>query len=149
MSLMIKLTKTSLQEIVNTYLLANTPKSLLLGMLKSRAVDELRRNCDAPELLEYYDKITAKGERTALIAGLSYAVLVALLTMSSAAREKPDATRLQWGPMIEHYLAERFGTTEKVIITTNPPQPQLIYSSTSTGVTRIPEKRNRPTVLNR
>jgi hypothetical protein len=98
---MIHLPKTYLEEITNTLILANTPKSLLKGLLKTKAVETLRRDCTAADLSEYYQQITAKGSRSPFVTALAYAVLVTLLTKSPPPDPSPDSSFLSdWSSVV-------------------------------------------------
>jgi hypothetical protein len=122
---MIHLSKSQLQELTNIYLLANTPKSLLRVLLKTTAVDKLRRDCSPGELLEYYNRITTKAKRSPAVSAMAYAALIALLVKSPPVSQYPDSSFLQWGTIIESYLSQQFGTTSTLIITPDSPKPAV------------------------
>jgi hypothetical protein len=133
---MIKLPKSSLEESTNVTILANTPKSLLNGLLRTVAVREMRASCTPAELLDYYKKITAKGDRSPFVAAIAYATLISLLMQAPTKEFYPDASCLRWGEMIEQLIEQRFGTTQFTVITQLMQQPVLIYTS-GTGTTAV------------
>jgi hypothetical protein len=142
---MTKLSKSQIQEATNIYLLANTPKSMLRAMLKSSAVDKLRRDCSPEDLLEYYNRITTKAKRSPFIVALAYATLIALLVKSPSNDQYPDPTFLQWGSVIESHLKQQFGSTSSVIIMPNTPQPTVrLVSLTGMPLSNSTITRNKP-----
>jgi hypothetical protein len=145
---MIRMPKSDLQEATNIFILANTPKSLLRGLLKSNVVNDLRRRCSVDELRVYFDTVTERGERSPFVAALAYAVLIALLTKSPPSADSPDATRLQWGPIIKDYLIERFPVTETRIITTDTPQATVTYTSSSPRSLSLGRPQSGRSILN-
>ena len=136
---MINLPKAYLQEITNVAILANTPKSLLNGMLRTSAVREMRALCTPPDLLEYYKKITVKADRSPFVAALAYATLIALLMQAPEKRFYPDASCLRWGEMIEKSIEQRFGTVQSTVIS-DMQKPALTFTS-GTGTTTVATKK--------
>jgi hypothetical protein len=145
---MIRLPKSYLQEITNTLILANTPKSLLNGLLQTKGVEVIRRECDGSDLLDYYQRITAKGSRTPFIIALAYATLVALLTKSPPPTPPPDASFLQWGQTIEQLIRDGFGTTQRSVIIQESPRPSIIYTSGAPSVMGDSDRRSDKILLN-
>jgi len=121
-----KLPKSKLRELATIFILANTPNSLAKGMLRSDAVDILRKECTEAELLEYYNQVTTKGNRSPFVAALAYATLIALLAKKPTQDQYPDPACLQWGKEIASYMTDNFGRTESLIITADAPRPLII-----------------------
>jgi hypothetical protein len=131
---MTKLSKTDLGEILEIFFLANTPVSLFVGMNRSDAVQKLKRS-PAGELLNYYDRITSRKERSELVIALAYAVLCAiLLRAQDGDRVTVDATRLLWGEQIRVRL-ERSYIRSSLISTGNSPPAVHVASSVSVSST--------------
>ena len=103
---MIKLSRNQLLEITQVMVLANTPLSLLKGLVRSSAVQILRTKCSPEELIEYYDHITVRPRRSEIVMALAYAVLSAILLKARDAKRIPvDATRLFWGEQIQDHMS--------------------------------------------
>ena len=136
---MIKLTRNDLKELAQTYMLANTPRSLFGGLLQCSAVHKLKRSeCNKPELKAYFETITAKARRSEYVMSLAYAVAVALLTKDISLEEgEIDFSRLDWGEQFQDYA---YHTSSSVIITdisAFPPQ-KIETSSTPTSNIVLP-----------
>ena len=127
-----KLPKSKLRELATIFIVANTPISLTRGMLRSDAVDILRKDCTEVELLEYYNQVMVKGNRSPFVAALAYATLIALLTKNPSKEQYPDVSCLQWGKQVEAYMRENFGNTQSLIITPDRPAPTIIKQGDKT-----------------
>jgi hypothetical protein len=66
----IKLAKSDLRDFARVLILANTPLSLFKGIVRCAGMDKLRK-WSTTELIEYYDYITARAERSEVAAGLA------------------------------------------------------------------------------
>lgn len=145
---MTKLSKTELGEILTTFFLANTPVSLFGGMSRCEGMRKLRKS-SAADLSEYYDRITARPERSELVIALAYAVLTAiLLRASDGDRVTVDGTRLLWGERIQAH-AERSLIPSMVVSTSNaPPEIRSVSSpSASVGASGLLGPDGRPATL--
>ena len=133
---MIRLTKHQLLEIARVLMLANTPLSLLQGLMRCSALDSLRRQCPPEELLEYYDRITARARRSEVVVALAYTVLTAILLHARDPRNAPvDATRLLWGERMREY-AERVAVgTDVLRISPMPQAPEVRALSSASNDT--------------
>lgn len=126
---MIKLSKTDLNDVLEIFFLANTPRSLLRGMTRTSAIQNLRR-CSSRELLEYYDRLTARAERSELIVALTYAVLCAiLLRIQEGDRVDVDAARLLWGEQIRSYFERSIIPSGQITVGSEPPKTNVISSA--------------------
>lgn len=129
---MTRLSKTELEEILTTFFLANTPVSLFRGMSRCEGMGKLRK-CSAVDLSEYYDRITARAERSELVVALAYAVLSAILIRASEGDRVPvDATRLLWGDRIQAHV-QRSWVPSTVVSAANA--PAQVHSISSPGAT--------------
>jgi hypothetical protein len=125
-----KLSKTDLHDLLEVFFLANTPRSLFVGMNRCDAMRKLRK-CQARELLEYYDNITARAERSELVVSLAYAVLCAiLLRAQDGDRVAVDSTRLLWGDQIRLHL-ERSLVPTNTVMASHTPTTSLVSSISS------------------
>lgn len=135
---MTTLTRNDLKELAQTYMLANTPRSLFWGLLQCSAVHKLKSEYNKPELKTYFETITAKARRSEYVMSLAYAVAVALLTKDISMEEgEIDFSRLDWGEQFQDYA---YHTSSSVIITdisAFPPQ-KIETSSTPTSNIVLP-----------
>lgn len=138
---MIKVPKSIIEEATNIYILANTPKSLFRGLLKSALVERLKHNCSVNELLSYYNRVTAKGNRSPFVAAMAYSTLIALFAKAPPKDIAPDASFLQWGTDIEGFAQQSMGATTSMIITTQTPIPSFSISQAA-----LPEQPKRSVI---
>lgn len=110
------LTRGDLAEVADAVLLANTPASLLGAIRRSAAVQCLASELGPMALSEYYDKITARHRRSAIVLGLAYAALVAAFSRGETI--DVDASRLRWGETIRELMSATLGVTNQGIILT-------------------------------
>jgi len=122
---MIQLTRSELRQLAQTFILANTPASLLNGILRSSATTKLKV-CRPEELSDYYDRITARAGRTEIVIALAYAVLFAILAKARDPKNAPvDVTRLKWGEQIKVYLSFKPVTNTQLIVIPGEPTPSV------------------------
>ncbi len=115
---MIYLSRSELLSLARTYVLANTPYSLFSELISDPATERLSKECTFSGLVQYYDFITARANRTEIAMGLAYAVLIALFLQLRDLKGPQDlaidSSRLRWGPHIEEYIqlvtSETMGT---------------------------------------
>ena len=130
---MIKLPKSVLRGLVEIIYFANTPKSLFKAILRSRAFDILTEKCSESALSKYYDELTARPQRTPLVAAIAYTVLIAFLRKSKSP-ELIDASRLEWGEQILPHATSSSNSSGIIIIPGNTyPEPKVTLVS-SDGV---------------
>lgn len=111
-----KLSKYHLWEFAQVLVLANTPISLLNGMIQCAGMEQLRKSSPA-DLVPYYDQITARARRTEVVVALAYAVLCAILLKARDTGRPPvDPSRLLWGNAISKYLAQTTVSTQSFTI---------------------------------
>lgn len=135
---MITLTRNDLKELAQTYMLANTPRSLFGGLLRCSAVHKLKSEYNKPELKTYFETITAKARRSEYVMSLAYAVAVALLTKDISMEEgEIDFSKLDWG---EQFQDHAYHTSSSVIITDISafPSQKIEISSTPTSNIVLP-----------
>lgn len=138
---MIILSKNELYEMATIFMVANTPNSLLKGLLDCRAVNKMRSESQPEELWVYYDSVCARAKRSATSMALAHGVLVSILfhnRPSTNCINNIDATRLSWGPHIRDIanvtnpptqIHTIFGTSKAQIKVLNPPPSGLILPS--------------------
>jgi hypothetical protein len=85
------------------FVLANTPRSFLSGIQGTSAFQRLRRDVALTELVEAYDRFTAREHRDEIVVALAYASLLAILLNKDRAtlQRMPDSSRLDWGEEFE------------------------------------------------
>lgn len=105
--------RAELVDIVTTFLISNTPKSLFRAMKNLSVVERLRDEMSPEYLLNAFNLTTGKANKTSLAAALSYVYLIALLTSPKRGItiENLDASRLIWGEEIQQ-LAETNKVTD-------------------------------------
>jgi hypothetical protein len=119
---MIRLSRRELLEMATVYVVANTPRSLFQGLLHCQAVDRMRREASPEELLAYYDHITARADRSEIVMGLAYGVLMGnvLNTNNRRGHVRIDASRLSWGQHIEQ-IAQSINPSTQILSVTGEP----------------------------
>jgi uncharacterized membrane protein len=129
---MIDLTIGDLKQIAQVLMVANTPISLLKGLLRSSAMTVLER-CQPELLLECFEKISTRARQSEIAVALEYALLAAILTRSRDPMNAPvDASRLSWAEDMRAYLSLKPVTnTESMIIRVSP----TVQSFQSTSAT--------------
>lgn len=128
---MIKLDRRQLIDLARLVVVANTAPSLFQGLLDTDSVSRLRFECSPNELLDFYDRLTARARRTEITLGLSYGTLTALLLNKEPLTEvnQPDVSRLKWGEQFRQ-LAEGLGARTQVIeVPTTWNQPRIVASN--------------------
>ena len=129
---MTRLSRYQLREFAQVLVLANTPLSLFRGLIRCSAMEKLLK-CSPQELLDYYDRITARPRRSETVMALAYAVLSAILLHARDANRVPvDASRLLWGEQIREHLSHAVVNTQS--FTVSSPQPSAtiqVVGSTS------------------
>jgi hypothetical protein len=124
-----RLTRYQLRELAQVLVLANTPLSLFNGLVRCSAMDKLRK-CPPKELVDYFDRITARPRRSEIVIALAYAVLSAILLRArDAARVPVDPTRLRWGRQICEHLSRAPVNTQEITITSPQPKPTILVES--------------------
>lgn len=137
MPTVIKLTKTDLNDFARTAVLANTPLSLLKGLIQCAGMNRLRA-CPIGDLIEYYDRLTARADRTEIVVGLAYAVLCAVvLHARDAGAVQVDAARLQWGNQIWEFAGRARIGTNLVVSTQSMPRPEIAALTSPSTETRF------------
>lgn len=127
-----KLTKSEIADFARTAVLANTPLSLFRGMVRCPGMDKLR-NTPVHELTHYYDRVTARAERSEIGIGLAYAVLSAIILHTrDQGGIQVDPSRLYWGEQMWE-LATR-GTIPTGLIV----PPMTTQNPTATAMTSPP-----------
>jgi len=123
---MIKLSKSDVVEFVQVLMLANTPLSLFNGMVRCSGIEKLRMVA-FPELSRYFDALTARAERSEVVAALAYAVLCAAVLQSRTSPDVDlDVSRLQWGSVIwESKKRSETGTGLIILPSQYIPRPRL------------------------
>jgi len=117
-----QITEGELEEFARVYLFANTPTSLVNGMVRCSGMSKLRRS-DVADLSAEFDELTARSDRTERIVSLAYAVLCALAERADASKEKVNAARLRWGPPIWNRARRTYISTDITNIKM-PPLPE-------------------------
>lgn len=131
---MTRLSKADLEDVLEIFFVANTPRSLLWGMTRTEAIAKLRKS-PARELLEYYDRVTARAPRSELVMAVAYAFLCAILLRAQDGDAVPvDAGRLLWGEQIRNYFERSLIPTG--IISANNVPPAIQFS----GSASVPSK---------
>jgi hypothetical protein len=129
----ITLAKSDLRDFARVLILANTPLSLFKGIVRCAGMDKLRKSSTA-ELVEYYDYITARAERSEVAAGLAYAILSAIVLH---ARTEPhiyiDASRLRWGSRIWDFMRASNIGTDYVNAPFSTKQPEISVTNSPTA----------------
>src|SRR6185295_15597640 len=114
---MIRISREELREVASVYVVANTPSSMLGGLLRTSAVRRLRSE-SIGDLAAYYDFVTTRARRTEVSMGLAYAILVSIHFHAHpvpGTRPHLDASRLQWGSIIEEQAKSKAPTTQIVV----------------------------------
>jgi len=127
---MITLTRTERMAIVQSYLIANTPKSLFDSLRRLSAVQRLRSPCTLAYLVAAFDRTTAKARRSEFVIALAYAYLLAILNHpeNTSIRCPADSSRLLWGEQFEEYARFAFKGFQAITIESLG-SPSLISSS--------------------
>ena len=97
---MIRLSRPVLLELGGAFLIANTPISMYESLLRTTAVAKMRDHAEPTDLMLYYDFLTARSKRSAIVIALAYAVLIALLAKSTSQDAQIDSSRLTWGSVV-------------------------------------------------
>jgi len=117
--------KIDLEEVVSTYLFANTPMYLYKRLRSNASIEELAKNTTLEVLLEEYDKRTSMEKRTAEEVAVAYALLVAVTFLGrsqpSVAFRNFDLSRLDWGNDIRD-----------IFISETPPETEITVTADST-----------------
>ena len=129
----VKLTKSDLSEFAEVLVLANTPLSLFNGIVRCSGMQKLRKSSTA-DLIEYYDRVTARAERSEIVAGLSYAVLCALAIHSRDTTLDIDSSRLQWGLRIWEFVKRTNVATSSILLSGPTMSPKSTYSTSAPRV---------------
>jgi hypothetical protein len=114
---MIKLSRAELFELAGAFLIANTPASLYESLLSTSALARLREEVSSDELLVYFDFLTARTKRTAIVIALAYAAIIAF-----ASKRVPlgggdiDVSRLNWGNILLQTARARNPPTSATVI---------------------------------
>lgn len=137
---MIRLTKSELLEMASVFVAANTPLSLVHGLLKCHAVDRMRYEAEPNQLLAYYDQLTARAARSEIVVGLAYGLLIGiLLNRDNANRQvRPDASRLVWGEYIEQAAPSMNTPTSVVTVSGSRPTAIPTISGPSQNLIILP-----------
>lgn len=111
--------------------LANTPLSLLRGIIRATAMQKLRQ-WDSVRLLRSYDYLTARSERNEYSIGSAYAILVAsLLRLREGERIAIDASRLLWGNTLRDHLERSTIPTNRLDLHVPTKQPDIKVQTSS------------------
>jgi|HubBroStandDraft_1064217.scaffolds.fasta_scaffold09389_5 hypothetical protein len=94
-----QITESEPEEFARVFVFANTPASLVNGMVRCSGMSKLRKS-DIADLSAEFDELTACSDRNKRIVGLAYAVLCALAEHADASKESVNVARLLWGPPI-------------------------------------------------
>lgn len=124
---MIRLDRKDIIELAGAVILANTPYSLYHALVKTSAVQRMKRECEPIELEQYYDHVTVRARRTEIELGIAYGILVALLT-SEKICNPVDVSRLQWGEAINELVQKSGRTTQSLIIPVPGGQAKIQHS---------------------
>ena len=132
---MIYLSKSNLIEIARTLVLANTSYSLYKGLLKTAAVENLRKKVKPNELKAHYDKLTTRAKTSEFSIGLAYACLVGILLNDDDDRVNMDIdpSRLTFGQEIELLAKNEEITRVKVFANASEAfrRPSVVANSSS------------------
>jgi hypothetical protein len=125
-----KLSISDIRELAFTLTVANTPLSLLRGMRASAGMRKLSK-CSAAELSEYYDRVTARAERSEFTMALAYALLIAIVLrgVEEGDRVAVDSGRLLWGAQIRLYLERSVIATD--VISCPTPEPKIAIDNSA------------------
>lgn len=104
-----------LNEIIDIFLVANTPTYLFRRLRQSDVVRQLAQDCDPEKLAADYDAIATEGTRELAAQALGYALLVALSASTSERaiallRERPTGT-LDWTPAMQAIALSEYTPT--------------------------------------
>lgn len=136
MQIMISISKKELYEIATIFMVANTPSSLLRGLLDCQAVSRMRKKSRPEELLVYYDFVGARAKRTTVSMALAYGVLVSILfneKPSEHCRSSIDVTRLFWGAHIRD-IANVSNPPTQIHTIYGTPKAQVEVSNPASGI---------------
>lgn len=139
MPTVIRLRKSELVEMATVLIVANTPRSLYEGLLRTRAVDRLRNECPLKDLTAYYDAITARADRSEIAVALAYACLLGIWMHrdNTDFGIKPDASRLSWGIQFESIATASTPRTQ-IIDVASTPRPRVEVSNRGSNLTIVP-----------
>ena len=142
------LKRSDLEGFAHTLIVANTPVSLLRGLLRAPGMTKLKA-CPAEQLQQYFDHITARPRRSAVSIGLAYAVLSALLSKAVNVATAPvDAGRLEWGKEIRDFMALQPNIkTGTIIVSAIPPRPSVQSTLSASGSMFMPQPPNESKLI--
>ncbi len=123
---MIRLDRKELLDLASNVILANTPYSLYHAIVKTSAFGRMKRECSPQQLEQYYDKITERPRRTEIELGITYCVLLVLLTADNFPNAI-DASRLLWGEAIKELIQKSGRATQSIIIAPSVARPTLLH----------------------
>jgi hypothetical protein len=113
----IRLSRAELFELAGAFLIANTPTSLYESLVPTRAVAKLRDVVPREELSVYYDFLTARAKRSAIVLALAYATIIAYVTKSVPAPANDlDLSRLNWGDSVAQTARAKNPPTQKMLV---------------------------------
>jgi|SRR5690348_36115 len=128
---MIKLTKSDVIDFARIAVLANTPISLFKGMVGCAGMHKLRQY-SVHDLVDYYDRVTARAERSEIVVGLAYAVLCSIaLHARDHGGIQIDASRLSWGRRIWDFAVRAAIRTDLIVPALSVQQPKVIARSSA------------------
>ncbi len=115
---MIKISRDELRSIAMIYVLANTPRSLYEGIVQTGLVDKMKESCSKDYLLEYYNKISTRGNRSEISTSLTYTVLISFLTLTNFLDEELQINleRLKWGNYLKELIINTGSSSTNVEI---------------------------------
>jgi len=144
---MTRLSRQDLRDFAQILVLANTPLSLFKGLTACPGMNKLRK-APPQELLEYYDRITARAQRSEFSMSLAYAVLCAILLHArEATMPVVDSSRLLWGDKIRDFLARSTSATNRFDVQPSfKPTIKIESSASSSTTSRILDPRGRPMI---
>ena len=128
-----KLSRREIKEIIRSFMICNTPKSLYLSMCRTTVVDKLKSQMKKRALFDYYTELTARPKQTPISLALAYAYLTAFLTSPEWPTEspQPDGSRIPWGEEFLGFRASLPSTSEPtnnlVISTETRPSKASLY----------------------
>lgn len=131
--------KIDLEEVISTYLFANTPMYLYRRLRSNASIEQLAKNTNLDVLLEEYNRRTSTEERTAEEVAVAYALLVAVTFLRrsepSTAFRDFDLSRLDWGKDIRDIFISETPPETEIRVTVDPIIAQMKQPTSSSSTT--------------
>ncbi|OYV07136.1 MAG: hypothetical protein CFE26_02570 [Verrucomicrobiales bacterium VVV1] len=115
------------REIVRSFVVCNTPKSLFKSIRKTSSFQTVFEDYSLAEIKAKYNTITARHVFTPLTFALAYTLLIAACSRYEDCGGL-DPTLLPWGKEMSEFAAQDRDNTSILILPSQTPQPRLQLS---------------------